>query len=310
MISPKSLRLPASAEFVARCGLVAQRRFGRSHSSQDVPAVQLHVEPASADDIIASLQRLGIQPGDDLLVHSDAAAMESIGWDPSDIIDLLLDYIADGTLMMPSHPRLKITNSKLTYNVRRSPSTVGLMTELFRRRAGVIRSRFPYSAAAAIGSRAAELIEDHANSFAPHDEHSPYSKLADFDGKVLCLGCDLDRMTMLHVAEDRRRSELQIPAFHQPKTVRVIDGEDESTVVAHTRAPWLWWYLSLSKWTSNMYRHNIARDVTVGGLTMRVASAKRMVCFMEYEIKTGSSLYPLAKYNRWLKLTEPQLEAA
>ena len=308
---PKQLRLPPSAEFLARCGYVARQRFGKRQAPTTSPDLQLRREPVTPEQLASALSALGIKPGGDVIVHSDAPAMESIGWTPSDMIDFLVDYIGtDGTLLMPTHPKLKTVDGKRTFNLRRSPSTVGMMTELFRRRPGVVRSSFPYSSVAAFGARANELLDDHINSFAPHDEHSPYAKLATTDGKALCIGCDLDRMTILHVAEDTLRDQLEIDGFHQPQTVHVIDGDEERLVVAHTRAPWLWWYLNLSRWTSDMYRHRVAKDVSVNGVPLRAASAGRMSSFMDYEIKSGRSLYPLAKINRWLKLDTPQLEAA
>lgn len=311
MISPKQLRLPPAAEFIARCGYVARQKFRGRVSASVTPQAPVDSEHVTADELVDVMVRLGIQPGDDVLVHSDTQAVESMGWSPSGMIDFLLDYVGtDGTVLMPSHPKLKIQDGQLTFNVRRSPSTVGLMTELFRRRPGVVRSSFPFSAAAAYGARAHELLDGHGKSFAPHDQHSPYAKLAMTGGKSLCIGCDLDRMTVLHVAEDTLRDELDIAGFHQPQSIRVINGDEKRIVVAHTRAPWLWWYLNLSRWTSDMYRHGIAKDVEVNGIPFRAASARRMLNFMDYEIKVGRSLYPLAKMNRWLKLDQPQLEAA
>jgi aminoglycoside 3-N-acetyltransferase len=311
LISPKQLRLPASVEFITRCGLVASRRFGRRSSATVSPPTGLQRNPATPAELVASLDSLGIKPGDDLLVHSNTGSVESLGWTPSGMIDFLLDYLgSSGTLLMPSHPKLHEDGEKRTYKVLRSPSTVGMMTELFRRRTEVVRSRFPFSAAAGLGARAHEYLDDHVNSFAPHDHHSPYAKLAAAGGKSLCIGCDLDRSTVLHVAEDTVRDHLKIDGFHQPQSVRVVHGDAERTVVAHTRAPWLWWYLNLSRWTSEMYRHKIAKDTSINGITLRTSSAQRMVSYMQYEIKAGRSLYPLAKVNRWLKLQEPQLEAA
>jgi aminoglycoside 3-N-acetyltransferase len=150
--------------------LVASRRFGRRSSATVSPPTGLQRNPATPAELVASLNSLGIKPGDDLLVHSNTGSVESLGWTPSGMIDFLLDYLgSSGTLLMPSHPKLHEDGEKRTYKVLRSPSTVGMITELFRRRTEVVRSRFPFSAAAGLGARAHEYLDDHVNSFAPHD---------------------------------------------------------------------------------------------------------------------------------------------
>lgn len=310
MISRKQLRLPATAEFIARCGVTARKRLLGTRDRGPAP-LKIHRERTTPDQLAAAFEQLGIHPGSDLMVHSDSNAIQAAGWTPSDMIDFLLDYVGtDGTLLMPSHPKLKRVSGKLIYNVRRSPSQVGLMTELFRRRKQSLRSHYPWSAVAAIGLKAEHFLTDHIHSYAPHDEHSPYAKLADAKGHVICLGCDLDRMTVLHVAEDRKREQLGIRQFYSKRYAWVMDGEHEQQLIVHRRSPWLWFYLNLSRWNSDMYRYKIATDTNAGGLEIRAAQAARLVFFMESEIAEGRSLYPLAKMNRWLKLQNPALEAA
>ena len=228
------------------------------------------------------------------MVHSDAEAIERMGWTPSDLIDILLQHLGpDGTLAMPTHPRLQSSESRSVYDVRRSPSTVGLLTELFRRRHGAERSACPLSAAAALGSQAHDLVASHADSWAPHDEHSPYAKLAKAGGKVLCIGCPLDRMTIVHVAEDVLREELAIPRFHRPREFEVRDGADVRTVTVHERAPWLWWYLNLGAWTFDMYSRGCAEERKVHSARFRVADAHRCVETMISDIE------PVVRSTPW-----------
>jgi aminoglycoside 3-N-acetyltransferase len=292
-------------ELLARCALQARRRFfskGRTVlASPSVPRARL--EPAALADALAEL---GIYPGDILMVHSDISALQSVGWEPSEFVDFLIDYLgSEGTLAMPTHPVLSDTGGRLTYDVRRSPSSVGLLTELFRRRAGVVRSAFPYSAAAALGPQAQSLTEGHIRSYAPHDEHSPYTRLGEFGGKALCVGCPLVRLTILHVAEDVLRDRLGIPGFYEERRVQVRQGGNETEVVAHVRANWLWWYLSLSRWRADMYQHRLVREAAPSGLRLAAVDAADTIAWMKEEVQRGRSLYRLACLNRWLRLGEP-----
>jgi len=86
------------------------------------------------------------------------------------------------------------------FDARRSPSTVGLVSEVFRLRPDAVRSRHPSHSVAAIGPRARELTEGHERTL-PTGDDSPYGRLCHIGGKVLLLGVDHDRNTTLHLAE-------------------------------------------------------------------------------------------------------------
>lgn len=302
--------VPPSAEFLARCAQVARSRLSIGDSAtgtaEPIPGSETKL---GAGELSAALDSLGVGAGDTLMVHSSARAIESWGWELTEMIDFLLDYLGpEGTLAMPTHPKLRQRDGREVYDVRRSPSTVGLLTEVFRRRRGVIRSQFPVSTAAAIGARAEALVGDHAKSFAPHDEHSPYAKLALFGGKALCIGPRLDRMTILHVAEDIERATLNIPDFYESREVYVKAGDEEWPVTVHVRAPWLWWYLALARWSYQMFSNGIARECRLADVALRAADARKAVDWMRDEIRRGRSIYPLARANRWLRLPPPIAE--
>ncbi|MBN8956138.1 MAG: AAC(3) family N-acetyltransferase [Rhizobiales bacterium] len=246
-----------------------------------------------------------------MLVHSDTAGVARLGLSPSEFIDTLLEIVGpEGTLVMPSHPVLRERDGRLFYDVQKSPSSVGLVTELFRRRTGVRRSAFPYSAAAATGPLADAVIGSHAQSTRPHDGLSPYAKLAQLDGRVLCVGCALDRMTILHVAEDELPPNHQIPGFYDSVSVTVKSGENLRVVDAEVRAPWLWWYLHLTRWNQEMLRNKLAIQIAGTPTSCYVAEARKIVDWMRSDFQQKKGLYPLAKLNRWLRLGEPAFAKA
>ena len=55
---------------------------------------------------------------------------------------------------MPTHPKLYEENGTLVYDIVRSPSTVGHLTEVFRKTEGVRRSEHPFSSVAVWGKDA------------------------------------------------------------------------------------------------------------------------------------------------------------
>jgi aminoglycoside 3-N-acetyltransferase len=306
-LSSGRLPVPPVVEFLARCAAAARRRYlpGRRRGTA-TRATPAPVEPVGADRLRSTLQALGIRPGGVLMVHSGAPAVHRLGWEPSDLIDFLLEYLGpEGTLAMPTHPKLALREGRLTYDVRRSPSQVGLLTELFRRRRSTLRSRCPIAAAAAMGARAQELTEGHARSWAPHDENSPYGRLAELEGQALCIGVPLNRMTILHVAEDSLRDSLPIANFHEEREVWVVADGEATAVRVHMRSPWLWWYLNLGRWSYQMHRRGLARSRTLAEVPLYAANADDVVQWMKNDIRQGRSIYPLASMNRWLGLGDP-----
>jgi aminoglycoside 3-N-acetyltransferase len=65
--------------------------------------------------------------------------------------------------------------------------------------AGAVRGEHPLNSFAAVGPQAAELIDTQS----PDDVYGPIRKLADCDGTILLIGVNLNRMTAVHLAEQR-----------------------------------------------------------------------------------------------------------
>jgi hypothetical protein len=204
---------------------------------------------------------------------------------------------------MPSHPKLRDEAGQKVYMPHRCPSSVGLATELFRRRKQTVRSLYPFSAAAAQGALAEELTRDHRHSFAPHDEKSPYAKLKEYGAKVLALGCPLDRMTIIHVAEDTMRDAMPIENFYVSEKVLVKTPDEEFLLDTHRRASWLWWYLAKYQWTKHMYRRGFVRETCICGVPLYEVDAAPAIEWMQQRVRKGKTVYPHAGLNKFLKLT-------
>ena len=102
---------------------------------------------------------------------------------------------------MPTHP----ARDGRTFDPETVPSDMGQISETFRCRTGVLRSRHPYHPVAAVGARAEELLYDHEHSAVPDGPETPYGRLIAFNGRVLHIGCDLDTLTLLHAVEADRK---------------------------------------------------------------------------------------------------------
>lgn len=168
-------------------------------------------------DILFSLSLMEIQRGDLLLVHSALSSIGQVDGGADTVIDALLEAIGPkGTLVMST-----LTGWDSHFDAQTTPSAVGAISETFRRRPGVLRSLHPVHSVAALGQFAEYITEGHELCETGCGEGTPYWKIAELGGKILLLGVDMDRNTMMHTLEEaadvRYLRTLDIPApTYQP----------------------------------------------------------------------------------------------
>ena len=94
-----------------------------------------------AADFERSIRGLGLTAGDVVLVHSAWDAFVGFQGKPTEVIAALQRVVTpDGTVLMPTIPftgtAVEHVSRHPVFDVARTPSRVGLLTELFRRSAG------------------------------------------------------------------------------------------------------------------------------------------------------------------------------
>src|SRR5881396_3779069 len=144
-------------------------------------------------DLNSALRHLGVVPGDVLMVHSAFDRFLGFQGGPVHVIRALQEVVgAGGTLMMPTIPfqgtAVEYALRDPVFDVRQTVSRMGLITEVFRRCAGVLRSIHPTHSVAVWGKPAAEIIAGHERSDTPCGRLTPYARLLDYDGKILLMG--------------------------------------------------------------------------------------------------------------------------
>jgi aminoglycoside 3-N-acetyltransferase len=201
---------------------------------RDVPG------PATRDSIARHLGRIGLGPGDTVLVH---ASMRSIGWvcgGATAVVAALLEVVgADGTVVTPAqtldnrdpsrwaHAPVPerwwpvIRENLLPFDPAVTPSTgMGAVAERIRTWPGAARSAHPLTSFAAVGSGAADLMAGHALTSLLGEE-SPLARLDETDARVLLLGVGFDKCTAFHLAEYRIPSR---STFHGRSVVMTAAG--------------------------------------------------------------------------------------
>ena len=153
--------------------------------------------------------KLGVNPGDVLLVHSSLKSLGT-GFTPADVIEGLRAALGEeGTLMLPALSYLSCNAGNPVFDYYATKSNVGAIPEYFRTCVpGVLRSICPTHSCCALGKHAEYLTSGHILDETPCGENSPFRRLMQLDGKILFLGCGMNPNTSMHAVE-----ELVVPDY-------------------------------------------------------------------------------------------------
>jgi aminoglycoside N3'-acetyltransferase len=191
-------------------------------------------------DLKASLRQLGIASGDAVIVHSSFESFEGFRGSVTDAIQVLRDVIGpDGALLMPTIPfsgsAVEYARTRPLLDVNRTPSSMGIITEIFRRLPGVTRSVHPTHPVAGWGAKAAPLLATHRLAHTPCGAGSPFARLVQTDGKILLLGVSINAMTFFHYLEEDLEGRMPFSPFTTETFTLDVRDEEGQTVSVATR---------------------------------------------------------------------------
>jgi len=165
-------------------------------------------EIITTQQLVENLKSIGIEKGNTLLVHSSLSKIGYLENGADTLIDALLEAIGEsGNLLMPSSPnallQLDYIRQNLLFDVNESPSRLGIITEVFRKRVGVKRSLNATEPICAFGPDADYFTEGHFQELTPYTKNSPFYRITEKHGKILYIGVTLANAgTSLHLLED------------------------------------------------------------------------------------------------------------
>jgi aminoglycoside 3-N-acetyltransferase len=165
-----------------------------------------------AHDLRAELERRLPADFEILMVHCSLNDLRPMYRDgPAELLRCLLDLCGpDRTLAMPAFffggpdgdPE-GYYRTRPRFDVRRQPSEMGLLSEVFRRREGVRRSMHPTHSVCALGPLAEELTARHHLADTTFGEATPFGVMAARRTAILGIGTEYFRcLTQVHAAED------------------------------------------------------------------------------------------------------------
>jgi len=166
---------------------------------------------------------MGLRSGGVLMVHSSLRSLGYVPGGPETVIQALLTTLGEeSTLLMPALSYEHVRRTKPVFDVRNTPSNVGIIPETFRKRGGTRRSLHPTHSVCSVGPLTDEFIFPHTNDSTPCGPNSPFHRLPDFGGQILMLGCGLRPNTSMHAIEEM----VEPPYLYAPSIEYELIRED------------------------------------------------------------------------------------
>lgn len=180
------------------------------------------------ESLFSYLEELKINPTGVLLVHSSYKSIGEVEGGADTVIDVLMEYMKEGTLIIPTHTWANVgieADRVNTMDVVGTTVCIGIIPELFRKRDGVIRTLHPTHSVGVFGKNARELASGEEKVTTPCGRNSIMGKLLDNKGTILLLGVGFIRNTYIHGVEEWNDVPGRLSENVHDLYVRTHDGE-------------------------------------------------------------------------------------
>jgi aminoglycoside 3-N-acetyltransferase len=242
---------------------------------------------------------LRLKAGDLVYVHSGMDGL-NLDFPFYRILFLIQEAIGrDGTVVFPAYPNHRISSYEWlkqgnVFDVRRTPSYTGILTEFARRQRKAIRSLHPTKSVCAIGPAAKDLTATHQLSPYPYDTNSPYYKLIAGGGRIIGLGATTNYISFGYCIDDAFKEEFPVRVYHpEIFSAPCINYEGEQVIVktyAHDMSTTV--HPDMPKWFETYVSEAACRDLTLRGMRFFRADAPRLFAEMMELAKRDIIAYP------------------
>lgn len=211
---------------------------------------------------VKALRDAGINKGDSVFVHSRVSAFgKLLTFDKNFLMQSLIDSVkdavgSDGTIIMPTFSYSFDRNE--AFDVDNTQSTVGALTEFFRKQDDVVRTSHPNHSVAIWGSNKYDLSNIGKGTF---DENSIFGKLHKLDGKIVFFGAPFQSCTFIHYIEQMHK----VPYRHMKKfrgKVIINGNEHDEEISFYTK--YSVFFSSFSRLEKHLLEKGIIKNAQVG----------------------------------------------
>jgi len=248
---------------------------------------------------------LRLRSGDLVYVHSGVDGL-SLNFPFYRILFLIQEVIGDaGTVVFPTYPNHRISSYEWLkqgniFDVRRTPSYTGILTEFARRQRKAVRSLHPTKSVCAIGPAAREITATHQLSPYPYDTCSPYYKLIEGGGRIIGLGASTNYISFGYCVDDALKEKFPVRVYHdQIFDAPCIDYTGERVTVstyAHDMSRVI--HPDMPRFMKTYVSEEACRDLSIRGMRFFRASAPKLFQEMMSLAERDIIAYPRSVYRK------------
>lgn len=276
----------------------AKWKLERRRVSSLAPLTEKDFTKILADD-------LGLTAGGLVYVHSGMDGL-SLAFPFYRILFLIQEVIGPhGTVLFPTYPNHRMSSYEYlrqgkVFDVRRTPSYTGILTEFARRQRGAVRSLHPTKSVCAIGPAAKEITATHHLSPYPYDTGSPYYKLIESGGRIIGLGASTNYISFGYCVDDALKERFPVRVYHDEVfAAPCINYEGERVIVktyAHDMSTTV--HPDMPVFMRTYVSEEACRDLRIRGMRFFRANAPKLFQEMMALAERDIIAYPRSVYRK------------
>jgi aminoglycoside 3-N-acetyltransferase len=252
-------------------------------------------------ELRAALAAVGVVAGDAMMLHSAFNDTHGFRGSIEQLTEVFIDAVGpDGHLLMVSLPYRSSSFDYLSklrvFDVRKTPSMMGMVSEIFRRRPDVLRSLHPTHPVLVRGERAQEFIEAHPSCRYPCGPGSPFDRLAAENGIVIFFNVAFDTYTFFHYLEHMVSPQLPFALYtEQAFSVPVVDREGQpGTVTTHVFSPAAIDRRRFDRFEAWLRQRGLIQEKRLGASRIQAVRVRDTIACVSERASRGEFFYDMA----------------
>lgn len=264
------------------------------------------LQPLTEEDLRNILTGdLGVSAGDVLYVHSGMDGL-NLAFPFYRVLSLIQEVIGPGgTVMFPTYPNQHISSYEYlqqgnVFDVCRTPSYTGILTEFARRQRKAVRSLHPTKSVCAIGPVAKEVTATHHLSPYPYDTSSPYYKLIENDARIVGLGVSTDYLSFGYCVDDAMKEKFPVRVYHEKVFDATCVNYNGERVIVQTYAHDMSRVIhpDMPRFMKSHVSDEACQDLNIRGMKFFRAHAPILFAEMMKLAEQGITTYPRSVYRK------------